>query len=186
MKIETDLAYIEQMGDEREDENVAFRSFLKNLSISDEELDAIVHQINDEVTAQIDCTACANCCKVFGPILNDEDISTFASGLELSVADLESQYLKLSENEPSGHEFREQPCPFLVDNRCSNVTTQVGNQRESKQFADENQRLVCDSVSYAESSSLRKQSESIGGRVAEGGWTVCADFGSGTTSGCVD
>ena len=129
MKIETDLAYIEQMGDEREDENVAFRSFLKNLSISDEELDAIVHRINDEVTAQIDCTACANCCKVFGPILNDEDISTFASGLELSVADLESQYLKLSESEPSGHEFRERPCPFLVDNRCSNYEYRPGDCR---------------------------------------------------------
>ena len=140
MTIATHLAYIEQMGDEREGENVAFRSFLKNLSISDEELDAVVHQINDEVTAQIDCTSCANCCKVFSPILNDEDISTFASGLELSVADLEGQFLKLSENEPSGHEFREQPCPFLVVNRCSNYEYRPGDCRSYPYLHKENFR----------------------------------------------
>ena len=98
MKIEIDLETIERIGVKRDDENWKFRSFLKNLPITVEELDALVHQINDEVTAQIDCTACANCCKVLGPILDDEDISTFASGLETSVADFEGQYLKLSEN----------------------------------------------------------------------------------------
>ena len=98
MKIETNLQRIEQLSKERDDENWAFRSFLKRVSITDEELDAIVHRINDEVTAQIDCTACANCCKQLWTALSDEDVSTFAAGLPMSVADFEGQYLTLSES----------------------------------------------------------------------------------------
>ncbi len=120
MQIETDLAYIEQMGEEREDENFSFRSFLKGLSISNEELDAVVHRINDEVTAQIDCTACANCCNMYGPGLEEEDIPIFAVGLQMPVAAFKQQYLTVNKPAPPAYEIREAPCPFLEDNLCVN------------------------------------------------------------------
>ncbi len=120
MKIETDLVHIEQMGEERLGENLAFRTFLKGLSISDEKLDAIVHQINDEVTAQIDCTSCANCCKMWGPGLDEEDIPTFALGLQMPVSVFKEQYVTVNEPSPPAYQIREAPCPFLEDNLCSN------------------------------------------------------------------
>jgi hypothetical protein len=68
MEIETNLKRIEQLAEENEDENWAFRSFLKQLDIGRKDLDAIVHRINDEVSAQIDCTTCGNCCKRIKPV----------------------------------------------------------------------------------------------------------------------
>lgn len=64
MKVEIDLEKIKIIGKQKEDENWRFRSYLKGLDIEEEELDKIVHEINNNVTSQIDCTKCANCCKV--------------------------------------------------------------------------------------------------------------------------
>ena len=61
--MEIDLKHIEEMAEERADHNWEFRTFLKQFDIGVKELDAIVHQINEEVSSQIDCTKCANCCK---------------------------------------------------------------------------------------------------------------------------
>ncbi|MBV7334442.1 hypothetical protein KFU94_40635 [Chloroflexi bacterium TSY] len=60
MKIVTNLNYIAQLAEEKNDENWKFRSFLKQLDMEPEELDAIVHEINADVAAQIDCTECGN------------------------------------------------------------------------------------------------------------------------------
>ncbi|MFC1975620.1 hypothetical protein ACFLXQ_04415 [Chloroflexota bacterium] len=79
MVIETDLKYIEAMAAERADENWKFRIFLKQLDMDTQELDAIVHQITDEVSSQIDCTKCANCCKQVRPVLDKDDISGSAT-----------------------------------------------------------------------------------------------------------
>ena len=108
------------MAAERDDENVEFRTFLKQLDISSKELDALVHQINADVSAQIDCTKCANCCKQVKPVLNQADVSTFAAGLRRPASELEQEFLTLIEANPPEHQFNQLPCPFLQDDRCSN------------------------------------------------------------------
>jgi Fe-S-cluster containining protein len=118
--IEIDLRRIEEMGKERAEENWEFRTFLKQLEMDTGELDAIVHQITAEVSSQIDCTKCANCCKQVRPVLDKGDVSEFALGLKMSVPELKGKYLKLHEDSPSKYEFNELPCPFLKDDRCSN------------------------------------------------------------------
>jgi len=115
-----DLPFIAQEALEKEDENVVFRSFLKNLDIGSEELDAVVHEIYEEVSAQIDCTQCANCCKLIHPLLSQKDIDRFAAGLQLPPPILKEAHLIPLEEKPEKFRFNAQPCPFLTDNRCTN------------------------------------------------------------------
>lgn len=120
MRIETDLKIIEQLGEEKFDENWEFRSFLKQHPMDSDELDALVHQITTDVSSQIDCTKCANCCNQIGPVLDKKDISLFAKGLKVPITELDEKYLILHEDRPSKYKFKERPCPFLKDKRCSN------------------------------------------------------------------
>jgi len=113
----TDLVKIERLSNKKADENWKFRSFVKQSKIPNKKIDAIVHRLNHDVSAQIDCTACANCCKTVSPVLDEEDIVTFAKGLGISPEQLKSKYLV---KEDEGFTFNAKPCPFLVDNKCSN------------------------------------------------------------------
>ncbi len=117
MKIVTDLNYIARMGEKNDYENVEFRTFLKG---SDADLDALVHQLTDTVSAQIDCTTCGNCCKHMKPNLDQADIAEFAQGLEMSGSEFKEQYLQLHANEVGRYVFAALPCPFLQDECCTN------------------------------------------------------------------
>ena len=120
MTYKIDLPFIALEAVEKEEENVAFRSFLKFLDIGSEELDAIVHEINDNVSAQIDCTQCANCCKMIHPVLSEKDVAGFAGGVQVAPAALKEDYLVPAEEKPGKFHFNALPCPFLADSRCSN------------------------------------------------------------------
>jgi len=120
MTYKIDLPFIAQEALERDDENFDFRIFLKNLDIGSNELDALVHEINDEVTAQIDCTQCANCCKVTHPVLSQKDAATFAKGLQVTAPIFRESYLLPMEEEPGKFKFKAKPCPFLSDDLCTN------------------------------------------------------------------
>ncbi len=120
MKIETNLDFIKDMGKKKDDENWKFRSYLKALDIEPSELDSIVRKINNEVSSQIDCTKCANCCKIIYPILDEEDITRFSSGLNKRIEEFKSVYLSVTEDEIDKFNFNALPCPFLKDNKCTN------------------------------------------------------------------
>jgi hypothetical protein len=113
----TDVAKIEKLAKQKEGENWNFRAFLKGTNIPRRKIDATVHRLNEEISSKIDCTACANCCKTVSPVLDEEDIVRFAKGLGISPEQLRSQYLVEDEE---GYTFNAKPCPFLVDNKCSN------------------------------------------------------------------
>lgn len=119
MKVEIDLEKIKLIGKQKEDENWRFRSYLKELDIEEEELDSIVHSINDDVSSQIDCTKCANCCKVFDSVLDEEDVIKLSSGLNLNKDEFKKAYLVESQEEKDCYNFIKVPCPFLKDNKCS-------------------------------------------------------------------
>jgi hypothetical protein len=120
MEITVDLEYIKKMATERKKENWEFRSFLKQHDLTSHEIDAIVHEIVDGVTSQIDCTQCANCCKQIRPVLDQEDISRFALGLKILASEFQDQYLCADDENPSKHNFNKLPCPFLKNDQCSN------------------------------------------------------------------
>ena len=104
---------------ERFDENWRFRSFLKGYDADVEEIDATVHEIYREVAAQIDCTACANCCKVVSPVLNMADIQRFSEGLGISVSKMMAEHIA-RHKKSDRFRFNKKPCPFLESNLCSN------------------------------------------------------------------
>lgn len=116
MKI--DLDKIKKISKEKDDENWEFRSFLKRCDIPSEKIDLIVQKLFHQISAEIDCKICANCCKEVKPILNQDDIKRFSKGLGLSVVQFKKQYLDKDKNS-KGYIFNKKPCPFLKDNLCS-------------------------------------------------------------------
>lgn len=118
MRLEKDLARIRRLAEEREDENWRFRTFLKGQD--GEEMDGIVHAILAEVAPHIDCTACANCCCVMQPVLEDADITRLADGLSLREDAFQEAYTE--EQEEFGETYlvlKGKPCVFLKDKKCT-------------------------------------------------------------------
>jgi len=114
----TDLDTIERLADERAEENRKFRYFLKAiLEWDDEKLDALVHALAREVTRAVDCTACANCCRVMGIGVIEADIQRLARRFGLTPQEFEERYVAPA---PYGEKvIKETPCPFLRGNLCS-------------------------------------------------------------------
>ncbi len=80
-------------------------------------LDNIVHGLHEEVFSEIDCLACANCCKTLGPRVTDNDIARLAKHLKIKPGKFIESYLRLDED--NDYVFKEMPCPFLLpDNYC--------------------------------------------------------------------
>ena len=66
----------------------AQETFLKNADLEIEELDAIVHKHYEDVTSQIDCCACGNCCRQILPTLDNADVTRLAAGLGATPDDV--------------------------------------------------------------------------------------------------
>ncbi|MBI5441613.1 MAG: YkgJ family cysteine cluster protein [Deltaproteobacteria bacterium] len=118
MELETDLERIRHLANKRERENWTFRAFLKTSGISSARIDARVHELCREISSHIDCTQCANCCKVVGPLLGPSDVKRLAAALALPVKEFRSEYLEVDPGD--GRErFKRESCPLLKENRCT-------------------------------------------------------------------
>jgi len=122
MLLEKDLAKIKRLGERNERQNYKFRLFLKNINLASVEIDRTVHELYDHVRQQIDCTECANCCIQITPLLDENDITRFIKKLDMGAAGFKSRYLQevKAYADKATYEFRELPCPFLLNNACSN------------------------------------------------------------------
>lgn len=93
--------------------------FLRKLDeVVPEDFSRLARELDRSVWAEIDCTRCAHCCKTMTPTYKHQDIKRIAAHLNMNPKDFVSQWL---EKEAEGGEWvnRQQPCPFLQDNRCS-------------------------------------------------------------------
>ncbi|MCU6167812.1 YkgJ family cysteine cluster protein, partial [Enterobacter roggenkampii] len=61
-------------------------------------MDTIVQQLHEDVSAEIDCLSCANCCRTLGPAIYDKDIERMAKALRIKPAEVVSKYLKMDED----------------------------------------------------------------------------------------
>ena len=111
-----DLVQIRLLGEKKRDENLRFRRFMKSRDHSDR----ILRRIAEDIEEQIDCTACANCCRVATALVTERDAERLSRYLRISPAQFRAQYTEESEDEGRVL-FRtaEAGCVFLEGNTCT-------------------------------------------------------------------
>ncbi|WP_162909523.1 YkgJ family cysteine cluster protein [Aggregatilinea lenta] len=123
--LEVDLERVAASAAQRRDDNEAFGYYVDTLcergDWTDEALDARVDAIAAEVAAQIDCTACGNCCRSLTVGLTPDDIPALAGALGQPGDAVIAQYVdrEMARREGEWGVFRHQPCALLVGKRCS-------------------------------------------------------------------
>lgn len=115
MDLNFDPKKVEQAGGLKWEENLRFRRWIKTKD--PKAVEAAVDLIGRKVASQMDCTQCANCCKGLTIVPKSTDIKRLSDGLGLHPYEFKTKYLK------KDHEgdlvFKQRPCPFLKQDRCS-------------------------------------------------------------------
>ena len=91
----TDLIQIRTLGEKQRGENERFRRHLKSRDHSDRILRKLAEQVEDA----IDCTQCANCCRVATVKLSERDIERLSSSMRLKRAEFLKHYTTESPDE---------------------------------------------------------------------------------------
>ncbi len=116
LPIETNLNRIEKLSIQRENENFRFRSFLKGLD--SRKVDRIVQRLHKEITSQIDCLECGNCCHSLTPTVTSEEISYLAALENMDEETFETQYLDIDQFQGSKF-LKALPCKYLNGKECT-------------------------------------------------------------------
>jgi Fe-S-cluster containining protein len=111
---------LEELSGLRKRGNSRFNYYDKLLKhISDHpDLDKAFQEAHHEAFSQVNCLACANCCKTISPILLQDDIDNIAKHLGNKASKLIQDNIHMDED--GDFVFNSSPCPFLgKDNYCS-------------------------------------------------------------------
>ncbi|MCS6934026.1 MAG: YkgJ family cysteine cluster protein [Chitinophagales bacterium] len=93
------------------------RAFLRKLAQSKIRLNRYARQADKEIWKEVNCLACANCCKKMTPTYTKRDIHRIARHLGLTYQEYYDKYLRTDENNDIIN--RKTPCHFLgKDNKC--------------------------------------------------------------------
>jgi hypothetical protein len=111
----TDLESIRKAAAEKEVENRLLATAVRNISVA--EIDRLAHPLAAEITRQIDCTRCGNCCKVQEPGVSREEIQTLAASRSEPETDFKDKFVAYT-SEGAAFLCR-QPCIFLDEKICS-------------------------------------------------------------------
>ena len=111
-----DMAKIKESTKNKTLENQDFKKVLSGFSSS--EIDQKVFSIATEVSANIDCLACANCCKNLEPELKKEEIAHLAHLKNMETSDFVKEYIYSDEVEDIDF-LKQKPCIFLADKACT-------------------------------------------------------------------
>src|SRR3954453_23715276 len=90
-----DLVQIRVQGEKKRDENLRFRRHMKSRDHSDR----ILRRIAEGIEEQINCTQCANCCKVATVKLSERDVERPARALRIPASRFLADYAVESEEE---------------------------------------------------------------------------------------
>jgi uncharacterized protein len=111
----TDLVQIRRLGEKERDENLRLRMHLKRRNFQERRLKRIAQDVEE----QIDCTACANCCRVATVKLIDRDVEKLARRLGLSPKQFLAEYTREDAEEGRVLIRNAGGCVFLEGNLCS-------------------------------------------------------------------
>jgi Fe-S-cluster containining protein len=115
LHLETNLEKIEHLASIREDENFHFRSFLKGKG--DNQVDKIVHHLQNEITQQVDCTQCGNCCIKLRTILNNKEVIQLAHLENITPKSYMDKYCE--KDVFNDLCLKALPCRYLDGKKCS-------------------------------------------------------------------
>jgi Fe-S-cluster containining protein len=110
----TDLVQIKRLGESQREENSKFRAWLKRHNFVERRFKLIAQNTEEA----IDCTACANCCRVATTQVNERDTERLARFFRLTVPAFLKQYTD-STDEGVILKRNENGCVFLDGNMCS-------------------------------------------------------------------
>ena len=111
----TDLVQIRRLGEKKTEENQRFRHYLKRHNFVERRFRAIAQEIEEE----IDCTKCANCCRVATVQLSERDVEKIAKFLRIKPAEFLRDYTVESEEEGLILKRLDSGCIFLSGNDCT-------------------------------------------------------------------
>jgi Fe-S-cluster containining protein len=117
VKLETNLARIKKLAEQKDKENWEFRTYLKGCDFRPKKIDAIVHRLHAYVASKIDCRKCGNCCRELGAVMEAKDIARMAGAEHLTLAEFKRKYLE-DTREKGRFVVRQRPCPFLSGTAC--------------------------------------------------------------------
>ena len=119
----TDLVQIKRLGEQKRAENERFRKHLKRHTFAERR----VRKLAEDVESEIDCLACANCCKVATVRLAERDVQKLSKYLRINPAVFLRDYTDRSAEEGLILKRTETGCVFLVGNECSVYDERPGN-----------------------------------------------------------
>ena len=111
----TDLVQIKRLGEQNKAENARFRAYFRRHRHSDRRL----RRFGEEIEAEIDCTACANCCRVTEVGITEKDIEKLAKFVGTSPGEFVEQFTALDDGGAMILKKNEAGCVFLEGNLCS-------------------------------------------------------------------
>ena len=112
----TDLVQISRLGEKKRPENERLRRHLKTYKYVVRRF----KQIAEDVESAIDCTECANCCRVAKTPVTERDIQKLAKHLRTTPAKFHRDYTEKDEDEGTVLRREEgRGCVFLDGNLCT-------------------------------------------------------------------
>jgi len=111
----TDLVQIRRLAEQQRGENSRFRAYFKHHRHSDRRL----RRFGEEIEAQIDCTQCANCCRVPEVEITAKDVEKLAKFVGMSEREFMEQFTALDAEGATILKKNENGCVFLEGNLCS-------------------------------------------------------------------
>src|SRR6202034_3663882 len=111
----TDLVQIKRLEVQQRGENARFRAYLKSHRHSDRRL----RRFGEEIEAEIDCTQCANCCRVTEVGITPRDVEKLAKFIGVSEREFAQQFTARDDAGARILKRNEGGCVFLKGNLCS-------------------------------------------------------------------
>ena len=112
----TDLVQIRLLGEKKRGENERFRRHMKSRGHSDR----ILRRIGEGIQERIDCTQCANCCKVATTKVTERDAERLSRFLRIQPARFLADYtMQGGEEGAILRRAEERGCVFLDGTTCT-------------------------------------------------------------------